>query len=89
MTTRYTSMVEKPTYNDLERKIKQSEIEALDCMRREREFNAKRKMSDYGHLQRTISLMLQRTISLMKINGELNKEIKAIKSADKNKLEQN
>jgi hypothetical protein len=73
-------MVEKPTYNDLERKIKRLEIEALEYMRREREFNAKRKMADYGRLKRTISLM--------KINEELNREIKAIKSADKQELEQ-
>jgi hypothetical protein len=73
-------MVEKPTYNDLERKIKQLETEALEYMRREREFSAKRKMADYGHLKRAISLM--------KINEELNREIKAIKSADKQELEQ-
>ena len=73
-------MAEKPTYSELERKIKKLEKEALEYLRREREFNADRKLVDYGHLKRTISLM--------KINDELNKEIKEIKSADKEELEQ-
>ena len=73
-------MAEKPTYSELERKIKKLEKEALEYLRREREFNADRKLIDYGHLKRTISLM--------KINDELNKEIKEIKSADKKELEQ-
>ena len=73
-------MAEKPTYSELERKIKKLEKEALEYLRREREFNADRKLVDYGHLKRTISLM--------KINDELNKEIKEIKSADKKELGQ-
>jgi hypothetical protein len=73
-------MAEKPTYSELERKIKKLEKEALEYLRREREFNADRKLVDYGHLKRTISLM--------KINDELNREIKEIKSADKEELEQ-
>jgi hypothetical protein len=73
-------MAEKPTYSELERKIKKLEREALEYLRREREFNAERKMFDYSHLKRTISLM--------KINEELNREIKEIKSADKKELEQ-
>jgi hypothetical protein len=73
-------MTEKPTYSELERKIKKLEKEALEYLRREREFNAERKLFDYSHLKRTISLM--------KINEELNREIKEIKSADKKELEQ-
>ena len=73
-------MTEKPTYSELERKIKKIEKEALEYLRREREFNAERKLIDYSHLKRTISLM--------KINEELNREIKEIKSADKEELEQ-
>ncbi|MGD8765057.1 MAG: hypothetical protein PVG87_22300 [Desulfobacteraceae bacterium] len=73
-------MAEKPTYNELERKIKKLETEALEYMRRERELTAERKLVDYGHMKRTISLM--------KINEELNTEIKEIKSADKEELEQ-
>ena len=73
-------MAEKPTYNELERKIKKLEKEALEYLRKEREFNEKRKLVDYGHMKRTISLM--------KINEELGREIKEIKSADKEELRQ-
>jgi len=73
-------MVAKPTCIELERKIKDLEKEALEYMRREREFNAERKLLDYSHLKRTLSLM--------KINEELNREIKDIKKADKKELEQ-
>jgi hypothetical protein len=72
-------MVEKPTYNELERKINKLEKEALEYMRKEREFNRERKLIDYGHMKRTISLM--------RINEELNREIKEIKNADKEELE--
>jgi hypothetical protein len=80
MTSRDILMIEKPTYQELERKIKKLEKEALEYMLREREFTAERKLVDYSHLKRTISLM--------KINEELNREIKVIKSAGKEKLEQ-
>ncbi len=73
-------MAEKPSYQELERKIKLLKKEALEYMRREREFNAERKLSDYSHLKRTLSLM--------KINEELDTEIREIKKADKKKLEQ-
>ena len=73
-------MAEKPTYHVLELKIEKLELEALEYMRREKEFNAERKLADYGHLKRTISLM--------RINEELNREVKAIQSADKEALEQ-
>jgi hypothetical protein len=71
-------MAGKPTYNELERKIKKLEKEALDYMRKEREFNEQRKLIDYGHVKRTISLM--------KVNEELNREINELKSADKEEL---
>ena len=80
MTSRDILMNAKLSYNELERKIKKLEKEALEYMRREREFTAERKLFDYSHLKRTISLM--------KINAELNREIKEIKSAGKEKLEQ-
>jgi len=37
-------MEEKPTYNELERKIKKFEKEALEYMRKEKEFNEERKL---------------------------------------------
>ena len=80
MTTGYILMTEKPTYEELERKIKKLEKEAREYVRKEREFSAERKLVDYGHMKRTISLM--------KINEELNREIKEIKSDDKEELEQ-
>jgi len=73
-------MAEKPTYEELERKIRTLETEALEYMRREEEYNAERKLGEYGHIKRTVSLM--------KINEELNKEIQEIKSAGKEELEQ-
>jgi hypothetical protein len=73
-------MAKRPTYNELEQKIKILEKDALEYIRKEREFNAERKLVDYGHMKRTISLM--------KINEELNREIKEIKSGDKEEIEQ-
>ena len=72
-------MAEKPTYNQLERKIKKLEKEALEYIRKETEFNEKRRLVEYGHVKRTISLL--------KINEELNKEIKEIKGDEKEELE--
>jgi hypothetical protein len=71
-------MTEKPTYKELERKNKLLEKEALEYMRKEKEFNEERKFVEYGHMKRTISLM--------KINEELNREIKNLKRADKEEL---
>jgi hypothetical protein len=79
MTTGDILMAEKPTYNELERKINKLEKEALEYMRKEKAFNRERKLLDYGHMKRTISLM--------RINEELNREIKEIKNADKKELE--
>ena len=64
-------MAVRPTYDQLERKIRKLEKEALEYMLKEREFNQERKSADYSHMKRTISLL--------KINGELNREIKEIK----------
>ena len=61
-------MTEKPTYKELERKNKQLEKEALEYMRKEREFSKERKLVEYGHMKRTISLM--------KINEELIERLK-------------
>jgi len=71
-------MVEKPTYKELERKITQLEREILEYVRKEKEFTKEQKLVEYGHVKRTISLM--------KINEELNKEIKGLKRADKKEL---
>ena len=65
MTSRDILMAAKPTYNELERKIKKLEKEALEYISRGGEFNAERKLIDYSHFKRTISLM--------KINEELNR----------------
>jgi hypothetical protein len=73
-------MIAKPTYKELERKINKLEKEALEYIRKETEFNEELRLADYGHIKRTISLM--------KINEELNREIKEIKRADKKKLAQ-
>ncbi len=80
MATGYILMTEKPTYNELENKINKLQKEALEYMRKEKEFNEERRLADYGHMKRTISLM--------KINEELNREINEIKRADKEELVQ-
>jgi len=41
----------------LERKIKQLEKEVLEYVRKEKELNKERKVTEYGHIRRTISLM--------------------------------
>ena len=71
-------MVEKPTYKELERKIKQLEREILEYVHKEKEFTKEQKLVEYGHVKRTISLM--------KINEELNKEVKGLKLAGKEEL---
>lgn len=72
-------MVEKkPTYKELEHKITQLEREILEYVRKEKEFAKERKLVEYAHVRRTISLM--------KINEELNREIKGLKRADKEEL---
>jgi hypothetical protein len=46
-----------PTYNALERKIKQLEKEVLEYIRKAKELNKKRKVTERSHERRTISLM--------------------------------
>ena len=71
-------MAAKPTYEELDRKIKQLEGEILEYVRKEKEFNKEQKLVEYGHMKRTVSLM--------KINEELNREMKSLKRADKKEL---
>ena len=71
-------MAEKPTYNELEREIKDLENEVLEYVRKTKELNKERKASEYSHIRRTISLM--------HINEELNIEIEELKQADKEEM---
>jgi RNase P subunit RPR2 len=50
-------MAGKPTYNELERKNKQLEKEVLEYIRKAKELNKKRKVTERSHIKRTISLM--------------------------------
>jgi len=72
-------MVNKPTYEELERKTKQLEAEVLEHVRKEIEFSKKQKFFERSRMRRTISLM--------KINEELNSEIKDLKRAAQEVLE--
>ena len=71
-------MIEKPTYKELERRIKQLEREVLEYVRKEKEFNEVRKFLEYSHVRRTISLM--------KINEELKREGKKLKRSNAEEL---
>jgi hypothetical protein len=64
----------KPTYKELAQRIQQLEKEVLDYIAKASELNRKRKVTEYSHLRRAISLM--------HINKELHKEIKEIKKSD-------
>ena len=55
----------------MERKNKQLEKEVLEYIRKTKELNKKQKVAERSHIRRTISLM--------RINEELNREIKEIK----------
>ena len=72
-------MATKPTYNELERKIRQLEKEFLEYVRKVKELDKKRKVTEHSHIRRTISLM--------HINEELNREIKELKRSDTDELE--
>ena len=72
-------MTEKPTYKELEKRIKQLEGEVLEYIRKEKEFNEQLKLLEYSHLTRTLSLM--------KINEKLKRKIKKHERVDE-KLEQ-
>jgi len=71
-------MARKPTYNELEREIKQLEEEVLEYVRKTKELNKERKAIEYSHVRRTISLM--------QINEELKKEIKELKRSNAEEL---
>jgi hypothetical protein len=71
-------MATKPTYNELERKIEQLEKEVLEYVRKAKELDQKRKVTEHSHIRRTISLM--------HINEELNREIKELKRSDTEEL---
>jgi hypothetical protein len=71
-------MAGKPTYNELERTIRQLEKEVLEYLRKAKELNKERKVIEYSHIRRTRSLM--------NINEELNREIKELKRSDTEEL---
>ena len=71
-------MAGKPTYNELEREIKQLEKEVLDYVHKTKELNKARKAAEYSHIRRAISLM--------HINEELKKEIKELERFDAEEL---
>jgi len=71
-------MIEKPTYKELERRIKQLERDVLEYVRKEKEFNEERKFFEYSHVRRTMSLM--------KINEELKRESKKLNRSDAEEL---
>jgi len=71
-------MTGKPSYEELEQRISQLERLVLEYVRKEKELNRKRKSAEYSHMKRTLSLM--------KINEELHKEINELKSANKEEL---
>jgi len=72
-------MAGKPNYNELERKNKQLEKEVLEYIRKAKELNKKRKVTERSHIRRTMSLM--------HINEELNREIKELKRSGSQELE--
>jgi hypothetical protein len=72
-------MAGKPTYNELERKNKQLEKEVLEYIRKAKELDEKRKVTERSHIRRTMSLM--------QINEELNREIKELKRSGSQELE--
>jgi hypothetical protein len=71
-------MAEKPTYNELEREVKQLEKEVLEYVRKTKKLNKERKAAEYSHIRRTISLM--------HINEEQKNEIKELKRSDAEEL---
>ena len=73
-------MTGKPSYEELEQSIKQLEGEILEYVHKEQEFNEERKFLEYSHIKRTLSLM--------KINEELERQINERTCADDEELEQ-
>ena len=72
-------MAGKSTYNELERKNRQLEKEVLEYIRKAKELNKKREVTERIHIRRTMSLM--------HINEELNREIKELKRSGSEELE--
>jgi len=71
-------MPEKLTYKELELKTAQLEREFIEYVHKEKEFHQKRKSIEFRHMRRTLSLI--------KINEELNREISELKRANKKRL---
>lgn len=78
VTTDDILMTEKSTCKELERRIKQLEREVLEYVCKEKEFSEERKLLEYSHIRRTISLM--------NINEALKSEIKELKRSDTEEL---
>lgn len=68
----------KLTYNELERKNRQLEKEVLEYIRKAKELNKKRKVTERSHIRRTLSLM--------HIIEEQDREIKELKRSDAEEL---
>jgi hypothetical protein len=68
-------MTEKPTYEELERKTRILEQEVQVYISKEKRLSAERRFTDYSHMRRTLSLI--------KIIDELNKEINELKMTNK------
>ena len=68
----------KLTYNELERKNRQLEKEVLEYIRKAKELNKKRKVTERSHVRRTLSLM--------HIIEEQDREIKELKRSDAEEL---
>ena len=71
-------MAGKPTYNELERKNTQLEKEVLEYIRKAKELKKKRKVTERSHIRRTLSLM--------HIIEELDREVKKLKRSDAGEL---
>jgi succinate dehydrogenase flavin-adding protein (antitoxin of CptAB toxin-antitoxin module) len=67
------------TCKELEQRIAQLEKEVLEYVQREKAFNRERKLREYSHIKRTISLM--------QINGELNRELRDRRRAYEQELD--
>ena len=68
-----------PTYDQLNHKNEQLQREVTEYIRKENEFKKQMKLVEHRHIRRTLLLM--------KINDELNREISKLKTADKENLE--
>jgi len=71
-------MAGKPTYNELERKNRQLEKEVLEYIRKAKELNKKRKVTERSHIRRTLGLM--------HIIKEQDREIRELKQSDAKEL---